>query len=84
MLFAYFKCHYSDHLIYHCHLIEQDILKNLEFTVYLQVFKHTFDVVRDYACYLLLAIGAIAISVRFLTFGNGEIACMVLSKILLN
>ena len=47
------------------------------------MFKHTFDVVRDYASYLLLAIGAIAISVRFLTFGNGEIACMVLGKILL-
>jgi hypothetical protein len=45
-----------------------------------QVFKHTFDVVHDYGCYALMAIGAIALSVRFLTFGNGEITCVILGK----
>jgi hypothetical protein len=47
----------------------------------MQVFKHTFDVVHDYACYALMAIGAIALSVRFLTFGNGEITCVILGKL---
>ena len=49
---------------------------------FLQVFKHTFDVVHDYACYALMAIGAIALSVRFLTFGNGEITCVILGRFL--
>ncbi len=32
-----------------------------------KVFKHTLDVIEDYVCYVLVAIGAIALSVRLLT-----------------
>ena len=43
-----------------------------------KVFKHTADVVEDYFCYILVALGAIALSVRFLTsMGTGEAICMI-------
>ncbi len=32
-----------------------------------KVFKHTLDVLEDYVCYVLVAVGAIALSVRLLT-----------------
>ena len=45
---------------------------------YQKVFKHTADVVEDYCCYLLVALGAIALSVRFLSsMGTGEAICIV-------
>lgn len=45
---------------------------------YQKVFKHTADVVEDYFCYILIALGTVALSVRFLTsLGTGEAICMV-------
>ena len=45
---------------------------------YQKVFKHTADVVEDYLCYILVALGAIALSVRFLSsMGSGEAICMI-------
>ena len=45
---------------------------------YQKVFKHTADVVEDYFCYLLVALGAVALSVRFLSsMGTGEAICVV-------
>ena len=45
---------------------------------YSKVFKHTADVVEDYLCYLLVALGAVALSVRFLSsMGSGEAICMI-------
>ena len=32
-----------------------------------KVFKHTFDVIEDYVSYVLVALGAIALSVKLLT-----------------
>ncbi len=34
------------------------------FYLFWQVFKHTFDVVEDYVCYAMMAIGAVALSVK--------------------
>ena len=49
---------------------------------YSKVFKHTADVVEDYLCYLLTAIGAIALSVRFLTsLGTGDLTCIIVGMI---
>ena len=43
-----------------------------------QVFKHTADVVEEYVCYFLTALGAIALSVRFLTsLGAGDLSCII-------
>ena len=45
---------------------------------YQKVFKHTADVVEDYFCYLLVALGAVALSVRFLSsMGTGEAICVI-------
>ena len=45
---------------------------------YSKVFKHTADVVEDYLCYLLVALGAVALSVRFLSsMGSGEAICLL-------
>ena len=45
---------------------------------YQKVFKHTADVVEDYFCYLLVALGAVALSVRFLSsMGTGEAICVL-------
>ena len=45
---------------------------------YAKVFKHTADVVDDYMCYLLTAIGALALSVRFLSgLGTGDVNCII-------
>ena len=42
------------------------------------MFKHTADVVEDYICYFLTAIGAIALSVRFLSsLGTGDLSCII-------
>ena len=42
------------------------------------VFKHTFDVLEDYVSYVLIAIGAISLSVRLLTtLGTGDVTCIV-------
>ena len=47
-------------------------------TISTQVFKHTADVVEDYICYFLTAIGAIALSVRFLSsLGTGDLSCII-------
>ena len=44
-----------------------------------QVFKHTFDVVEDYVTYILITIGAIALSIRLLTtLGTGDVQCFLL------
>ena len=45
---------------------------------YQKVFKHTADVVEDYFCYLLVALGAVGLSVRFLSsMGTGEAICVI-------
>ena len=45
---------------------------------YTKVFKHTADVIRDYLCYLLTSVGAIALSVRFLSaLGSGDVVCII-------
>ena len=44
-----------------------------------QVFKHTFDVVEDKVTYILITIGAIALSIRLLTtLGTGDVQCFLL------
>ena len=46
------------------------------------MFKHTADVVEDYICYFLTAIGAIALSVRFLSsLGTGDLSCIIAGEI---
>ena len=48
----------------------------------IKVFKHTADVVEDYICYFLTAIGAIALSVRFLSsLGTGDLSCIIAGEI---
>jgi hypothetical protein len=43
------------------------------------VFKHTFDVMQDYLANVLVAVGAIALSVRMLTsFSSGDLACFII------
>ena len=61
----------------------EDIAKKwLAEPAYTKVFKHTADVIEDYLCYLLTAIGAIALSVRFLTsLGSGDLTCIIVGKI---
>ena len=45
---------------------------------YTKVFKHTADVIRDYLCYLLTSVGAIALSFRFLSaLGSGDVVCII-------
>ena len=45
-----------------------------------KVFKHTFDVIEDYVTYVLVAVGAIALSVRLLTtLGTGDVQCILLT-----
>lgn len=57
----------------------EDIAKKwLSEPAYSKVFKHTFDVIEDYLCYLLTGIGSIALAVRFLTsLGSGEVVCIL-------
>ena len=41
-----------------------------------KVFKHTFDVIEDYVSYVLVALGAIALSVKLLTtLSTGDLGC---------
>ena len=41
-----------------------------------KVFKHTFDVVEDYVSYVLVALGAISLSVKLLTtLSTGDLGC---------
>ena len=48
------------------------------------MFKHTADVVEDYICYFLTAIGAIALSVRFLSsLGTGDLSCIIAGEIMI-
>ena len=43
-----------------------------------QVFKNTWDVVEDYVSYVLIAVGAISLSVRLLTtLGTGDVSCLL-------
>ena len=60
----------------------EDIAKKwLAEPAYTKVFKHTADVVEDYICYFLTAIGAIALSVKFLTsLGSGDLSCIIGGK----
>lgn len=62
----------------------EDIAKKwLAEPAYTKVFKHTADVIEDYLCYSLTAIGAIALSVRFLTsLGTGDLTCIIVGRIL--
>jgi len=57
----------------------EDIAKKwLSEPAYTKVFKHTADVIEDYLCYLLTALGAIALSVRFLSsLGTGDLSCVI-------
>eukprot|EP00092_Neocalanus_flemingeri_P032028 GFUD01034810.1.p1 GENE.GFUD01034810.1~~GFUD01034810.1.p1 ORF type:complete len:905 (+),score=215.05 GFUD01034810.1:108-2822(+) len=57
----------------------EDIAKKwMSEPAYTKVFKHTADVIEDYICYFLTAVGAIALSVRFLTsLGTGDLSCIV-------
>ena len=58
--------------------IEELAKKWITEPTYQKVFKHTADVVEDYFCYVLVALGAIALSVRFLSsMGSGEAICIV-------
>ena len=44
-----------------------------------KVFKHTFDVIEDYVSYILVAVGAISLSVRLLTtLSSGDLVCIVI------
>ena len=41
-----------------------------------KVFKHTFDVIEDYVSYVLVALGAISLSVKLLTtLSTGDLGC---------
>jgi len=57
----------------------EDIAKKwLSEPAYTKVFKHTADVIEDYLCYFLTAVGAIALSIRFLSsLGTGDLSCIV-------
>lgn len=46
---------------------------------WIKVFKHTFDVLEDYVSYVLVSVGAIALSVRLLTtLGTGDLMCILI------
>ena len=46
-----------------------------------KVFKHTFDVIEDYVAYVLVAVGAISLSVRLLTtLSAGDLVCIIIGK----
>ena len=50
-----------------------------------KVFKHTFDVIEDYISYVLVAVGAISLSVRLLTtLSSGDLVCIIIGKIRAN
>ena len=58
--------------------IEDVAKKWLSEPTYHKVFKHTADVVEDYICYFLTSLGAIALSVRFLSsMGSGDVVCII-------
>jgi hypothetical protein len=43
-----------------------------------KVFKHTFDIIKDYVSYVLIAVGAISLSVRLLTtLSTGDLVCII-------
>ncbi|XP_059078716.1 uncharacterized protein LOC131877137 [Tigriopus californicus] len=43
-----------------------------------KVFKHTLDVITDYVSYVLVSVGAVALSVRLLTtVGTGDLVCLI-------
>ncbi len=47
-----------------------------------KVFKHTVDVLEDYVCYVMVAVGAIALSVRLITtLSTGELCKEAFSNI---
>ena len=60
----------------------EDIAKKwLSEPAYTKVFKHTADVIEDYLCYFLTAVGAIALSIRFLSsLGTGDLSCIVAGR----
>ena len=44
-----------------------------------KVFKHTFDILKDYVSYALVAVGAITLSVRLLTtLSSGDLVCIII------
>ena len=46
-----------------------------------KVFKHTFDVIEDYVSYVLVAVGAVSLSVRLLTtLSSGDLVCIIIGK----
>ena len=46
-----------------------------------KVFKHTFDIVKDYVSYALVAVGAITLSVRLLTtLSSGDLVCIIIGN----
>lgn len=50
-----------------------------------KVFKHTFDVLEDYIAYVLVAVGTISLSVRFLTtMGSGDLVCIIIGNVNIN
>ena len=47
--------------------------------VWQKVFKHTFDILKDYVSYALVAVGAITLSVRLLTtLSSGDLVCIII------
>ena len=61
------------------HVASIQHLRVIMFLLSIQVFKHTFDVVEDYVTYILITIGAIALSIRLLTtLGTGDVQCFLL------
>ena len=59
-------------------VIEDIAKKWLSEPAYTNVFKHTAVVIEDYLCYFLTAVGAIALSIRFLSsLGTGDLSCII-------
>ena len=55
---------------------------NFIFSAWQKVFKHTFDVIEDYVCYVLVTVGAIALSVRLLTtLASGDLMCIIVGVV---
>ena len=46
-----------------------------------KVFKHTFDVIKDYVTYSLVATGMVSLSVRLLTtLSSGDLVCIIIGR----
>ena len=59
--------------------IEEVVTTWLLDPAWFKVFKHTFDVLEDYVSFILVATGAIALSVRLLTtLSSGDVSCIVI------